>query len=370
MVRSIVMLSLWVIAAPAALAAQSPAGTVKPAGKEPTLTLGGLLQVQADFGDRGDTRFGNDNDRFYLRRARLNVAGKFLEEIDFRLEGDFAGTLSNTSSLRAQLTDGFINWNRYPGANVRVGQFKTPFGFEQLFSDPRLIAIERSLVSDRLTLSRQLGVQVGGDLFEKRLTYAVGSFNGTGANNNFNDDDSFLSAARLSGVLWQGKLAGRPSSWSLGANVFSSEDTSVSQASDFGFDSTPATPERDNVFSGERVGTGFDTQLQAGRFELWAEYLSVDWEPSSGLPGRETGSEGWYVQGAYFFIPDRLQGMLKAESFDPVEDDRTGPVEIGTAGLSWYLKGHDLKLLLNYLRVQQDGQEDQDKVLARMQVVF
>jgi phosphate-selective porin OprO and OprP len=353
MSRHAAVLCLCMIAAPAFLQAQS-LGTVKPAGKEPTLVIGGLLQVQAEFGDRGDTRFGTDNDRFYLRRARINVSGRFLEEFDFRLEGDFGGTLANTSALRAQLTDGFINWNRYPEANIRMGQFKTPFGFEQLFSDPRLITIERSLVNDRLTLSRQLGMQVGGDLLEKRVSYAAGVFNGNGANNNFNDDDSFLSVARLAGVLVQGK----PLTWSVGGNAFSSEDTSVA-AADFGF--------QNNVFAGERVGTGFDTQLLAGPFELWAEYLAIDWEPSS---GREIGSEGWYVQGSWFFIPNRLQAVLKAESFDPIDDDRTDPVEIGTAGLSWYLKGHDLKLLLNYLRVQQDGQDDQDKVLARIQVIF
>ena len=357
------------LAVPALLGAQS-LGTVKPAGKEPTLAIGGLLQVQAELGDRGDSRFGNDNDRFYLRRARINATGRFLEEFDFRLEADFAGTLSNTSGLRAQLTDGFINWNRHPEANVRIGQFKTPFGFEQLFSDPRLITIERSLANDRLTLSRQLGLQVGGDLFDKRLSYAAGMFNGNGANNNFNDDDAFLSSGRLSGVLWQGKLLGQSSAWSLGGNVFSSEDTNVSQAADFGFDSTPSTPDRDNIFAGERVGTGFDTQLQAGRFELWAEYLSVSWEPSSGRPRSEVESEGGYVQASYFVIPNRLQLVLKAETFDPIADDPADPVEIGTAGLSWYLKGHDIKLLANYLRVREEGRDDQDKVLARIQVIF
>jgi phosphate-selective porin len=341
------------LCAPAVLKAQS-LGTIKPAGKEPTLTVGGLLQVQAEFGDRGDSRFANDNDRFYLRRARLNATGKFLEEFDFRLEGEFAGTLANTSGLRAQLTDAFITWNRYPEANIRVGQFKTPFGYEQLFSDPRLITIERSLVNDRLTQSRQLGAQVGGDLFEKRLTYAAGVFNGNGANNNFNDDDSFLSAARLSGVLHQGKSL----TWSLGGNVFSSEDTSVA-ASDVGLPN--------NVFAGERLGTGLDTQVVAGRFDLWAEYLTVDWEPAS---GRDFESEGWYVQGAYFFIPNRLQAVLKAESFDAIADDRAEPVETGTAGLNWYLKGHDLKLLLNYLHTRQAGLEDQDKILTRLQVIF
>ncbi|HYN22815.1 MAG TPA: porin [Thermoanaerobaculia bacterium] len=358
-----------VLAVPAFLQAQT-LGVTKPAGKEPTLILGGLVQVQAEFGDRGDTRFGNDNDRFYLRRARLNAAGKFLEEFDFRVEGDFAGTLSNTSALRAQLTDGYLTWNRYPEANVRMGQFKTPFGFEQLYSDPRLLLLERSLANDRLTLSRQLGVQVGGDLFEKRLSYAVGAFNGNGANNNFNDDDSFLTTGRLSGVLWQGKLMGQSAAWSLGGNVFTSEDTSVSAGSDFGFDSTPSTPDRDGIFAGERIGTGFDTQVNVGRFDLWAEYLDVQWEPTSGRPSAEVESDGLYVQGSYYLIANRLQLVLKAESFDPVVEDSTGPTEIGTAGLSWHFKAHDMKFLVNYLHVRNEGQDDQGKLLARMQVIF
>ncbi len=74
------------------------------------------------------------------------------------------------------MTDGYITWNRHAEANVRVGQFKTPFGFEQLYSDTRLHTIERSLANDRLTLSRQIGAQVGGDFLEKRLSYARGSF--------------------------------------------------------------------------------------------------------------------------------------------------------------------------------------------------
>src|SRR3978361_1290235 len=78
-------------------------GEVKPAGKEPSLTIGGLIQGQFDGGDKGDSRFANDNDRFYLRRARLNASGRFLEEFDFRLEMDLAGSLSNTTGLRAQM---------------------------------------------------------------------------------------------------------------------------------------------------------------------------------------------------------------------------------------------------------------------------
>ncbi len=368
--RRIVPALFAVFVCPAGFLAAQGSGTVKPAGREPTLAIGGLLQVQMDVGDRGDSRFTNDNDRFYLRRARLNATGKFLEEFDFRLELDLAGSLSNTSALRAQMTDGFINWNRYPAVNVRAGQFKTPFGFEQLYGDPRLITIERSLVNDRLTASRQIGAQVGGDLLEKRLTYAAGAFNGNAVNNNFNDDDRFFLAGRLAGVPWQGKLGGQPATWSVGGNAFSSQDANVPLA-DLGLDSTPATPDRDGTFSGERTGSGLDTQLIAGPLEIWAEYLRVRFEPDSGIPRRRFDADGWYGQGSYFVVPKRLQVVLKYETFDPssnLEEDNT---DTATLGANLYLKGHDLKLMLDYLRVEPPaGADSQDKVIARLQVNF
>ena len=354
-----------------AAAAQSGLGTVKPAGREPVLAVGGLLQMQADFGDRGDARWNDDNDRFYLRRARLNATGKFLEEFDFRLELDLAGSLSNSAGLRAQMTDGYINWNRFPAANVRAGQFKTPFGFDQLYSDPRLVTIERSLANDRLTLSRQIGVQVGGDLFDKNLSYAVGAFNGNSVNNNFNDNDKFLWVGRLAGVLWQHGSGDQLVRWSAGGDAFRSDDTGLSQPAEFRFDSTPATADRDNLFSGHRTGKGLDTQLQAGRLEVWIEALGVRWEPISRRPRAEIDSRGWYAQGSWYLVPQRLQVMAKIEKFDPDTDASNDDTSTATLGLNWYLKGHDLKLMADYLRVDAAGRPDREnKVLARLQVGF
>lgn len=350
--------------------AQTPQTPQTPAAKNPTLTLGGFIQAQADVGDRGDSRFSNDNDRFYLRRARLSATGKFQEEFDFRLEMDLAGSLSNTSSLRAQMTDGYITWTRHAEANVRVGQFKTPFGFEQIYSDTRLHTIERSLPNDRLTLSRQIGAQVGGDFLEKRLSYALGAFNGNSVNNNFNDDDRFVTIGRLVGVPWKGKLGSTSANWVVSVDGYSSQDANV-PLSDLGIDSTPATPDRDGIFSGKRRGLGADTQLLAGRFEFWAEYLSTRFEPDSGLPQPSFDADGGYVQASYFFVPDRVQAVLKYETFDPNTDRDEDETNTVTAGANYFFKGHDLKLMLNYLRTELPGPaESQDKVLARLQVIF
>ncbi|HEX4961590.1 MAG TPA: porin [Thermoanaerobaculia bacterium] len=353
-----------------ALANAQATGTVKPAGREPSLTIGGLLQVQFDAGDKGDSRFGNDFDRFYLRRARLNATGKFLEEFDFRLEMDLAGSLSNTSALRAQMTDGYINWNRYPAANIRVGQFKTPFGFEQLYGDPRLLTIERTLVNDRLTLNRQLGAQVWGDLLDKRVSYAVGSFNGNGVNNNFNDNNAFETVGRLSVVPWQGNVAGSPATWSVAANGFSSKDTALA-LSDLGLDSTPTTADKDGLFTGKRRGTGVDSQIVTGPFELWGEWISQRFEPDSKIPRPRFTADGWYGQASYYLVPSRFQVVLKYETFDPNDKKDADDTKTATLGLNYYIKGHDLKLMANYLRTDLPGnQKKQDKVIARLQVIF
>lgn len=345
----------------------APPGAVKPAGKEPTLTLGGLLQVQVEAGDRGDGRFTNENDRVYLRRARLNATGRFLEEFDFRIEADLAGSLSNTSALRAQMTDGFINWNRHPAANVRAGQFKTPFGFEQIYADPRLVTMERSLVNDRLTASRQLGVMVNGDLFDKRMSYGVGAFNGNGVNNNFNDSDQFLVAGRLAGTLWRGKLFGKDATLAAGANAFSSDDTNVTLSPDFGFGSSPANP----VFDGERLASGADSQLQIGPFDLWIEYLRTRFEPTSGQPQPVVIADGGYAQASYFVLPGKFQVVVKVETFDPRDDLDNDVTDELTAGASYFFKSHDIKLMLNV--IHSDGpfnEGKQDKLLARLQVIF
>ncbi|HXT50617.1 MAG TPA: porin [Thermoanaerobaculia bacterium] len=358
---------------PATLAAQAtqqtPPAPVTAAGREPTLTLGGLIQAQVEFGDQGDSRFGSSNDRIYLRRARINAGGRFLEEFDFRVEVDMAGTLSNTTGLRAQLTDGFVTWNRYPEANVRIGQFKAPFGYEQLVPDPTLFSLERTLATDRITLSRQLGVQVSGSLLDRRLSYAVGAFNGTGVSNNFNDDSRFLLAGRVNGIPWRGKIAGQVATWSLGAAGYGSEDNSVNLP-DFGFDSTPATPDRDSTFAGERRAWEADAQLVVGPFELWAELMRVRFEPNNARPAASFDAGGDYVQATCYVIPKRLQLLLKTESFDPSRSVDGDDTRTHTAGANWYFKAHSLKLMADYLRVDAPRRPTQDKVLARIQVQF
>lgn len=340
---------------------------VKPAGKESKLQVGGMLQLQGEAGDSVAGRFPNDNDRIYVRRARLAAAGNFTEHVDFRLEGEFAGTAGSSSDMRAQMTDGYVTFTRWPASSIRAGQFKTPFGFEQLYSDTRLLVPERSVVNDLLTVGRELGVQVAGDLAEKRFSYAIAAFNGTASNSSFNDNDDFLVAGRMSALLAGG--AQGPNNLRLGINGYQSDDTFVTLPAGLGFDSTPATPTRDGIFRGSRTGFGADAQLTAGRSELWAEYLSTDFEPenSGGIPSEDFTASGWYAQAAYFAIPDTLQIVGKFESTDPSDERAGDEVDLWWLGANYLFKSHDIKFQLFYATDDGDGD---GRIVARVQTLF
>jgi phosphate-selective porin OprO and OprP len=329
---------------------------------------GGLLQVQGEAGDPGDSRI-DGGDRIYLRRARLNATATFPEHFVARLELELAGSLSKASSLRAQVTDGYIEWNRYGALTVRAGQFKTPFGYEQLYADARLPTIERSLGNDRLTVGRQLGLDVLGSVGP--LNYSAGFFNGTGTNNNFNDNGNYLYAGRIAATLPGGISTGAGEvTGAIGVDGMSSKDQSVALASDFALDSTPETSALDAVFSGRRYAVGVDGQVRVGPFELWAEYLRETFEPKDRVPASRFRSEGWYAQGTWFALPKRLQVVVKYDTFDPDRLLRSSDTRTWTAGLNYFVRGDNLKLQVDYLRTRLPSGETQNKALGRVQALF
>ena len=317
---------------------------VTAAGREKSLSIGGYLQGHAEFGDAPDVRFVA-GDRIYLRRARLTLKGAFAEHFGFGLQSDLGSNSAGAvSGNRAQATDAFIVWNRHPGASVTLGQFKTPYGYEQLLPDTKLLAIERSLPNDQLTLSRQLGAMVSGTLAAKRLTYAAGLFNGTGINTSTNDNDQFLYVGRVTGTV----LETKPARLTLGVGAFATRDT--------------------GSFTGRRTGTALEAQLTAGRAGLYAEYFKTHYDRDLGA---DTNARGRSLLGAYFLVPKTLQAIARYETYDPSRTVAGDDANLWTVGFNYLISGDDLMLSLNYLLGDPAGPRDRERRLTtRMQLVF
>lgn len=331
----------------------------QPGGKETKLIVGGFLQGQAEFGRAADPRWAAVKDRFFFRRARIYLAGSFAEDFDFKAELDLQGnTLGAGTGQLARANEIYINWRKYAFANVRFGQLKPAFGAEALASDTSIFTIERSLASDRLTDGRQLAASVAGELWGRKLSYLAVVANGNGSNVSANDNRKFSKSARLAYT----PVATAGDKLTIGVDGLWTDDVNVTK-SDLGLPG--------NLFTGSRRMSGVDVTWTHGRLDLNAEWLHGTFKPAGALPAARFVAEGWQATAAYFLIPAKLRAVVREEAFDPDTAIGGNTMHTTTLGLNYYLKGEDIKFMLDYLNGQVPGSTtDGGRLLTRVQVVF
>lgn len=375
---------------------EKPRSYVTVAGPEYKLTLGGFVQVNFEDGDVSafEGRFGQSalKDRFRLRRARINLTGEFAENFDFKVEGDFEqsdGINSNRTDFSA--TDIFVNWHQFPEAQIKVGQWKAPYGLEQLTPDTTLLLIERSLPTGAITPDRQIGVQLWGKPFatvwpeeKDLLTYYAGIFNGNGRNVTVNDNNNFMYVGRLESTLFKTKVWGQDSSLRLGADVLNSRDdkgTNISQTLNLLVNSDGSLSPFVLPGADERTAWGVDASLKLGPFDLVGEYLQeyVNGRTVNGVaPGfADFTTNGYYITAGYYLIPKTLQAVTRWEYLNPGQKGNDGIYSI-TGGLNYYIHGDAIKLMANYVHTWSDfrtahpllGDDQFDEVIMRLQLMF
>jgi phosphate-selective porin len=382
---------------PVAVEEKKPIYVVQ-SGPELELKLGGYVQMNFEDGavSAFEGRFPDGpnevKDRFRLRRARINLIGDFAEKFDFKVEGDF-GVGDGLSGGRTgfSATDIFINWHQFPEANVKVGQWKAPFGLEQITPDTKILTIERSLPTGALTPERQIGVQIWGkpltNLWPEQkelLTYYAGIFNGNGRNITTNDNNNFMYVGRLELLPWKGELLNQDASLKLGGDILNSRDdagTNISQALNLKVNADGSLTPYVLPSADERTAWSLDAWLNIGPFDLIAEYFSedVDGRTVAGVTPKFANFDpsGWYVQGSYFIIPKKLQAVVKWEELSPDQVSNDGIRSI-TGGLNYYIHGDAIKVMANYVHTWSDfraahpqfGDDQFDEVLLRLQVMF
>jgi phosphate-selective porin OprO and OprP len=375
---------------------EKPPVFVVPRASEFKLVLGGYIQVNFEDGDVSafEGRFGQTalKDRFRLRRARINLTGDFAENFDFKIEGEFENSDGISSSRTAfSGTDIFVNWHQFPEAQIKVGQWKAPFGLEQLTPDPSLIIIERSLPTGAITPERQIGVQLWGKPFaniwpdeKDLLTYYAGIFNGNGRNTTVNDNNNFMYVGRLESTLLKSKMWGQESSLKLGADVLNSRDdagVNISQSLNLLVNADGSLSPFVLPGADERTAWSVDAWLKLGPFDLIGEYLEeyVNGRTVNGVPPgfADFTTNGYYITAAYFLIPKKLQVAVQWQDLNPGQKGSDGIHSI-TGGLNYYIHGDDLKLMVNYIHTWSDfreanpefGEDQFDEVIGRIQVMF
>ncbi|MCC5023864.1 MAG: carbohydrate porin [Candidatus Synoicihabitans palmerolidicus] len=318
-----------------AMRPDAPSASVGP--KVKALKVSGYSQIHAEFGGAPDERRQGTDARIFIRRDDIALRGDLGHDFSFTLEAELSsGSSGEKSGHTPRLTDAYVAWALAEDFKVQIGQFKSPFGRAQLGSNTKFPLIERPLASDRLTVGRQVGVALMGQVGESiPLAFNIGIFNGTGANKSFTVNSQFMTAGRVVAQLWQQNQ----NNWEVAANAFHYDPSQVGSA--------------------QRVGWGLDTRIKLGAFTTEAEYLRSEYD-EPGSP--EYRAEGWWIS-------TQWQGVVHYGVYDSFTNLPGDASLLLTLGVHYLLSGDDIKLSLNYLHGDASLGIG-DRLLGRLQVKF
>jgi hypothetical protein len=122
-----------------------------------------------------------DPDAFRLGKAVVRASGRVDRRVGYTIEID-----PRSPTLAGVLRDGYVSLHLLPGHELRLGQQKTPFGYENWQSSTRLYTVTRSELSEgigRGVTHRDLGVGLVGKIAlseQLRIEDAVAVVNGAG----------------------------------------------------------------------------------------------------------------------------------------------------------------------------------------------
>lgn len=314
-----------------------------------------------------------DRAEFSIPRARLRLDGyAFFPWLKYKVQYDFTGrayatasslvipdiggTFSLSSRSGPDLRDLYFDITRNPRASVRLGQFKAPFGIQELTSSGDQEFVDRSIVSVLFAPSRELGTMLWGTSFEKKFGYEVGVFNGNSRNAIANDNDKLMYVAR---VHWdpagEYKLSESAvdhpdkANWTVGASYLLN---SVDAAGDYDIQS-------EEVFFGLKYKRLF---LLADAYARTVEAAAAD-----------TDQSGYLAQVGYFFVPRKLEVALRWAQLDPDTDADSNEQTEERVVLGWYFSKHELKFQSDFGRIENETPATNNTTYqfrAQLQVVF
>ena len=310
------------------------------------LSIGGWMNIQYDY----ESQLQNDGatldqiNTFNVRRARLDFKGNLCKNVEFRVQGDLAGT--------PKLVDGFVKIKLQKYFNIQVGQFKIPFTFENPQSPLTLEGVEYAQVISKLsgysdisgvkTYSggRDVGVMIYGDLFKFEcdgkeipiLTYKLGVFNGNGMNNK----DANL-AKDIAGSI----------------EVCPGVKGLMLAASYYGGNYYLSAANKDNA-NRDRFTVG--GKYENGRLTVRSEYIIGKTEMAKNTDVYNLDSDGFYVTGGYWFNM-KEQRIRPVARYDFFRQDISNPEKNSTyymVGIDWW-PYKNLRLLVNYTMKDKPG---------------
>jgi phosphate-selective porin OprO and OprP len=304
--------------------------SLKSADGRYTLRFRGYFQSDGRLFPSVDATAGVDN--LLIRRARPIIEATVGRYFEFRLMPDFGGA-------SPAIFDAYWDGKFVPEFTVRAGKFKPPVGLERLQSATDIAFAERGLPTN-LVPSRDVGLQVSGDISEALLAYQLGIFNGVPDLANGGDDlsDAKDFAARVfvqpfkTGSL---KGLGLGVSGSTGLERGSATATGLpayrtpGQQTFFRYNSSTTTPATTVFANGKRQRLSPQGYFYTGPLGLLGEYVITRNAVSRAGATADLQHTAWQAIGSFFLTGERagFRSPTPKKPFD-LQEGGFGAVEL------------------------------------------
>jgi phosphate-selective porin OprO/OprP len=293
---------------------------VKSGSSKSTMVVSGRIHFDAwGFDDRdpsianfeagGDPADAEDPDnRLGFRRVRFGVKGKIKDNMEYKIEMEFAG--GNSSEFR----DVYFGWNDLPFLRtLLLGNQKRPYGLDHLNSSRYNVFMERPFVIEANNQdARRLGLCSYGVSEDQAWNWRYGVFNqeNVQATGNYRADHLQLEfAGRLANTVWYDEISGGRgyAQWAISGTHADSTPGPDNEArwrtrpearSDSRWINTYFVPGADHF---EQLG--LEGVLNVGALQLVGEYQSV-WLDRNGFA--DTNWQGGYVYASYFLTGEHM----------------------------------------------------------------
>ena len=324
-----------------------------------SMKTNGRIQFRYSFED-SDRK--DDDSSFRLRRARLKWTGNAYRDFKYKIELALRSSGTKDGSKAVEMIDWWAEYTRYPFAKIRFGQWKVLFNRQRVVSSENLQFIDRSVANNEFNMNRQIGIQGSGELFEKKLEYYFGFFNGNNRNESRNDNNEHMFIFRTAYNL----LGGYGKGTTEAEGDLNYSETPLAHISGaIAFDSTEdVTMNLD--------GLGEVTANETDRTSLVAEYGfkykgfsaigEYYWRKTHGFANTNIIDQGFFTQAGYFLIPKKFEVTGRYSLVDFDDQLETNAIREASFGLNWFFAKHKSKLQFNAIRIDNEkpGSDDID----------
>lgn len=293
----------------------------------------------AGTGAKGDPRGS-----FRIRRAKLKLEGWMIRTwLTYEVQLNFPGVTA-TGNTGALLEDAVFDIDFTKGKGLfraHVGQFKPPWGAQEMTSSGNQMFVDRALVSNSFFRGRETGAALWGATRNNTFEWRIGAFNGNGPTRTTNDNDKFQYNARL---MWQpnGSQVLNQRAWVTGA-LYSESDfesttapiyaVAINWENQNNFNATTAVDQKWNAYSVDGI-------YKFKGFSVNGMYALSKRTPETGA---RFDTRGGFIQAGKLFSRRRYEAAIRYGEFDPTDlASRNNTKEIRGA-FSYYYARHGLK---------------------------